>query len=235
MTLETAVEPAPPALRHAAYTSPRPDVSALIPANAARVLDVGCSNGALGRSLKAACPQREVWGIEFDAGFAAQARLRLDHVIQADLNCFDWAAGLGPARFDCIVFADVLEHLAWPADCLAQALRHLAANGHVVVSLPNVRHVSVLKSIFFDGSFPRRDRGIFDRTHLRWFTIKDAHALLHDCGLAVVDTSYSLRWGDRGGGRMNRALNRSPQRLRQWGLLRELLTYQMCLRAAVRR
>ena len=100
-----------------------------------------------------------------------------------------------------------------------------------MISLPNIRHVSVLQAIFLGGRFPQRDRGIFDRTHLRWFTIADAHSLLGDNGLRVSSMSVVLRWGDRGGGRMNRLLNRLPAAVQRWAPVRELLTYQMCLRA----
>ena len=96
--------------RESAYTTPRADVSALVPREAMRILDVGCSNGALGASLRAEVAGRRVVGIELDAGFARQAALLLDRVEQADLDAFDWSVGLGDERFDCIVFADVLEH-----------------------------------------------------------------------------------------------------------------------------
>ena len=112
-----------------------------------------------------------------------------------------------------------------------QARQHLRAGGCVVVSLPNIRHLSALRAIFLGGRFPQRDRGIFDRTHMRWFTITDAHALLADCGLKVSARDFALRWGDRGGGRINRLLNHLPKAAQQWTPVREFLTYQMCLRA----
>ena len=232
MTPVTTDPAATPVLnRDSAYTTPRPDIFELVPAVARDVLDVGCSNGALGRSLKAAAPGRRVSGIEYDADFVRQAAASLDQVTQADLNRFDWDAAFGEQRFDCIIFADVLEHLVDPAACLRQALRHLQPQGCVVLSLPNVRHLSVLMSVFVGGRFPQRDRGIFDRTHLRWFTIADAHALLADAGLRVDTGSQAQRWGDRGGGRMNRLLNRLPAAVQKFGPVREFLTYQVSLRA----
>lgn len=217
-----------------AYTTPRPDISAMVPSSAARILDVGCSNGALGRSLKQATQGREVSGIELDPNFATEARNYLEFVINADLNSMNWEEQLAGRTFDCIIFADVLEHLPDPFKCLSNARKHLAVGGCVIVSLPNIRHVSALASIFVSGVFPRRDRGIFDRTHLRWFTLTDARALLHETGFAVRDAGFALRWGDRGGGRVNRMLNRLPPRLRNWMPIREFFCYQMCLRAEVR-
>ena len=159
-----------PAQRDAAYTTQRLDIFQLVPSSARQILDVGCSNGALGRSLKAAQLDREVHGIEFDGGFAQEAAKHLDHVVKADLNLLDWQEAFAGHSFDCIIFADVLEHLVEPHRCLMQALRHLNPSGSIVVSLPNIRHISAMRTIFLKGRFPRLDRGIFDRTHLRWFT-----------------------------------------------------------------
>lgn len=219
--------------RNSAYTTSRTDIVELIPSAARQVLDVGCSNGSLGRFLKALEPKRSVCGIESEDGFAKEAAVHLDHVIKADLNLLEWDDAFKGRHFDCIVFADVLEHLVDPHRCLTQARMHLSPGGCVVVSLPNIRHLSALRAIFLSGRFPRRDRGIFDRTHLRWFTIADAYALLADNGFRVSAASQALRWGDRGGGRVNRVVNRLPPFLRQWAPIREFLTYQICLRAEV--
>ncbi|MDE2399300.1 MAG: class I SAM-dependent methyltransferase [Burkholderiales bacterium] len=217
--------------RTAAYTTVRSDVTDMVPGAAMSVLDVGCSNGALGASLRGEKAGRQVWGIEFDAEFARQASERLDHVLHANLEQFDWESGLGTQRFDCVVFADVLEHLSDPPRHVRGAAARLNPGGCVVVSLPNIRHVSALASIYGRGHFPRRERGLFDGTHLRWFTLADARSMLREAGLEVEAESYAMRAGDRGGGRLNRLLNRLPQAAKGAAPLREFLTYQFCLRA----
>lgn len=219
--------------RNFAYTTIRSDVADIVPLSAKNILDVGCSNGSLGRHLIALKPERSVDGIEFDIHFAAEASSYLNHVINADLNLLNWDEALTDRSYDCIVFSDVLEHLIDPHRCLMQARNHLVDGGCIVVSLPNIRHISAFMAIYLAGRFPRRDRGIFDRTHLRWFTITDAYKLLEDCGFKVSAVNSTLRWGDNGGGRMNRVLNRLPQFLKLWTPIREFLTYQLCLRAEV--
>jgi len=220
--------------REAAYTTLRPDIFALVPPTARSVLDVGCSNGALGASLRRALPGRKVWGVEIDPQFAALAQQQLDAVLCADVSRMDWAQAFPGQQFDCIVLADVLEHLPNPAATLADMRARLQPGGCLVLSLPNIRHLSALCAIYFGGHFPQRDRGIFDRTHLRWFTLADAHALLASQQLEVRQASYALRLGDQGGGRLNRWLNRLPPALKQLAPLRELLTYQFCLQAVPR-
>ncbi|MCW5640831.1 MAG: class I SAM-dependent methyltransferase [Rhodoferax sp.] len=220
--------------RQQSYTSVRSDIVHLVPSSARQILDVGCSNGALGHYLKSVAADRSVCGIEFDPAFAHTAAQCLDQVIHADVNLMHWPSALPGQSFDCIIFADVLEHLLQPREVLASALRHLAPGGSLIISLPNVRHVSAFWSIFVQGRFPSRDRGIFDRTHLRWFTFADAQAMLHDLGLQTRDEVFSLRWRDQGGGLLNRALNRMPPRMQRLAPIRELLTYQMSFRAESR-
>jgi SAM-dependent methyltransferase len=211
----------------AAYTTPRPDVAVMVPQHAMRVLDVGCSNGAMGQYLKQLKPGRVVHGLERDAALATSAATRLDWTQCVDLETFDWQT-LAEESYDCVVFADVLEHLANPLRHLRAACDIVGRGGHVVVSLPNIRHVSALVSIFGKGRFPRNDRGLFDRTHLHWFTLKDGRQLLRDAGFELLREEVSLRAGDKGGGVLNRGLNRLPRWLRHSNPLREFLTYQFC-------
>ena len=217
--------------REQAYTTPRPDVFAMVPPCARAILDVGCSNGALGVSLKHAAPERRVWGVELDPAFAEEANRKLDGVMCADVGALDWDALHPGQQFDCILFADVLEHLPDPAATLAAARRRLLPGGCMVISLPNIRHLSALRAIYLGGHFPRRERGIFDSTHLRWFTLADAHQMLQAQQLKVARASYALRLGDQGGGRINRLLNRLPPSVAALAPVREFLTYQFCLQA----
>ncbi|MBL0037720.1 MAG: methyltransferase domain-containing protein [Nitrosomonadales bacterium] len=66
--------------------------------------------------------------------------------------------------FDCMIFADILEHLIDPWQALRQAVEHLKPGGTAIISVPNIRHISSLNSIFLQGTFPRIGRGMFDRT-----------------------------------------------------------------------
>ena len=215
----------------AAYTTGRPDIVDAVPATAVRILDVGCSNGAVGAALKAAVSKRTVIGIDADDSLLAEARVSLDDVIKADLNDFCYRKVFAPDAFDCLIFADVLEHLVDPWEHLRDAMHCLGNGGSVIVSLPNIRHITAIASIFFEGTFPRRDRGIFDRTHLHWFTIRDGRILVEQAGLRVEGIDYSLRARDQGGGLVNKLAIRGLGPVRHLFPVREFLTYQYCIRA----
>jgi 2-polyprenyl-3-methyl-5-hydroxy-6-metoxy-1,4-benzoquinol methylase len=184
--------------RVAAYESPRPEVQELVPRSARRVLDLGCSSGALGAALKAR-QGAEVVGVELDPPYAAAAAERLDRLIEADVEELagrqDLEVELG--RFDCLVAADVLEHLRDPWRALRKYAALLEPGAAAVVSLPNVRFWTTLWWVGVRASWPRHSHGVFDRDHLRWFTLADAHALLGQAGLEAVDVRPRYRWGDR--------------------------------------
>ena len=163
-----------------AYEGARPEVVALVPPGARRILDLGCASGALGAALKArqGCT---VTGIESDPDYARDAEERLDRVVCADLNSFDEDLG----RFDCVIAADVLEHLVDPWAVMARWSACLEPGCRAVISLPNARHWEVFRELGLRGTFPRRAAGIFDATHLRWFTLADIYGLCTEAGLAL--------------------------------------------------
>jgi methionine biosynthesis protein MetW len=163
-----------------AYENPRPEVAALVTVAARRILDLGCASGALGAALKARQPV-EVVGIEVDPAYARDAEARLDRVICADLD--DFHGDLG--AFDCIVAADVLEHLVDPWAVLRRWARALEPGCRAVVSLPNARHWEVFRELGLRGTFPRRPAGVFDATHLRWFTLADVYGLCSAADLSL--------------------------------------------------
>lgn len=148
---------------------------------AGRVLDVGCSSGYLGEALR----QRGhcVVGVEPDPISAEQARTRLDRVVVGTIEDF-LTHSAGSERFDAMIFGDVLEHTADPAAVLRRCRGHLTERGIIVASVPNVAHVGV-RAMLLAGRWDYDERGILDRTHLRFFTKASLVDLLEDAGYAV--------------------------------------------------
>jgi len=181
------------------YYQPRPDVAALVPRESRVVLDVGCGAGLLGAQLKADNPERVVYGIEPESEAAARARTALDGVLESTAEApwpDDWR------RPDCLVFADVLEHMTDPWSTLRNLCARLPSGADVVLSVPNAAHYSVVGPLVLYGRWEYRDQGILDRTHLRFFTRKTAFELVSGAGLHVKRVERRLGWpaGTLGGG-----------------------------------
>jgi 2-polyprenyl-3-methyl-5-hydroxy-6-metoxy-1,4-benzoquinol methylase len=163
------------------YEGDRPDLRALVPPTARRVLDVGCGAGSVGAALKR---DLGAWvaGIELFPQAVEIARSRLDELIVADL---DTVTDL-PADLDVAIFGDVLEHLRDPARLLRVTAEHLAADGLVVASVPNVKHWSVLVPLLVHDRFAYGDSGLLDRTHVHLFTLEELERSLAEAGLEPV-------------------------------------------------
>lgn len=150
------------------------------------VLDVGCASGF----LRAFLPESNfhIIGIERDPDLLAQARNNYNEVYAADLNA---PLDLEIPTPNAIVLADVLEHLPDPEIVLTNLLRRYAKPGTpILISLPNVAHLYVRLSLLL-GQFNYSDRGILDRTHLRFFTLRTAQQLMENCDLRLQSTQVT--------------------------------------------
>lgn len=156
-----------------AYTGPRPDILQLMPPSPKRVLDVGCSDGTLGASIKQHWPGATVVGMELSEQMGAVAAERLDQVLIGDIEASNALAGVDGQKFDVVIFADILEHLRDPWDMLRRIRPYLTPDCVVISSIPNIRHIDTIYHLVVKGEWPYRERGIHDRTHMRFFTKKN--------------------------------------------------------------
>ncbi|RMH46883.1 MAG: class I SAM-dependent methyltransferase [Gammaproteobacteria bacterium] len=205
---------------NSAYVGCRPDIQALMPERFCRVLDLGCSDGSLGRSIKENHPGAEIVGIEIDELMAAVAECRLDRVLCADLESFTPTKYFSAGYFDVIILADVLEHLREPWTLLAQLKNILHEQGRLIVSVPNVRFYETIFQLVVRGDWPFRPRGIHDRTHLRFFTRKSLLAMLDECGYEKLELEKNFRIFEQ-----PRRLNRLGKLFR-WFPGNDLFVYQ---------
>jgi len=149
-----------------------------------RVLDVGCATGYLARALvDQGCV---VSGLEQDAAAAAEAAPHIANLVVADLETTDLVEAFGAAKFDVVLFGDVLEHLRDPLAVLRQARPLLAPGGSVIASIPNVAHGSVRLALL-RGRFDYQPLGLLDHTHLRFFTRRSIEAMFSDAGMVAVE------------------------------------------------
>ncbi|WP_298868601.1 glycosyltransferase [uncultured Gimesia sp.] len=163
------------------FEFPRPEVVALIPTSIRNVLDLGCGTGRLGESVK----QRQsanVTGVELD-GFAANLALkRLNRVVQQNIE--ELSNEFVENEFDCVVCADVIEHLKSPEQTLNKIAHWLTPEGTIVASIPNVRNQSVLAGLI-EGNWTYERAGLLDQTHYRFFTRREIEKLFFRAGFQI--------------------------------------------------
>jgi 2-polyprenyl-3-methyl-5-hydroxy-6-metoxy-1,4-benzoquinol methylase len=196
------------------YASDRTDFLDWVGGNYERVLDVGCgagSNAAWYRRHGA----REIVGVEIDPASAAQATAVLDHVICQPIET---AVDMLEGSFDLIVCADVLEHLVDPWSVIQGLSRVATTDTVLAVSMPNIRFLPAILQIALGRGFVYEDHGIFDSTHLRFFTRRDAQLMLRRGGW-VSERSGTPQFRRMG------AVRRIAQRL-TWGRTDDWLSGQ---------
>jgi len=159
----------------------RPDVLELIPETAKRILEIGCGSGMLGASIKQRQPAY-VAGVEYDPIAAGRASKRLDEVFVGDIEAGE--VSFEENSFDCIICADVLEHLRDPASVLKLLRGWLKPEGCMVTSLPNVRNHTVIQSLLA-GNWTYESAGLLDSDHVRFFTRREIEKLLFQTGFTV--------------------------------------------------
>ncbi|HZP34064.1 MAG TPA: class I SAM-dependent methyltransferase [Candidatus Acidoferrales bacterium] len=148
-----------------------------------RILDVGCASGYLGKVLRE--NGHYVIGIDADRGAATSARAYYDVFHLTDIETFDF-----PYRheFDYLLFADVLEHLRDPLAVLRRAIPTLVNSGKLIVSVPNIANWTVRLKLLF-GNFDPAERGILDKTHLHFFTLRSLKKMMREASCRVLDVT----------------------------------------------
>ncbi len=159
----------------------RPEILERIPLKAKKILDFGCGTGALGKAVKER--QNCIFnGVELDDAAAEQAQKVLDTVYVHNLN-MPRPKKYG-AKYDCMIFADILEHVINPGGMLKHEIENLTQDGIVIASIPNVAHASIIKDLTFK-LWRYSSAGILDITHIRFFTKMSMCQMFAGCGLKI--------------------------------------------------
>jgi 2-polyprenyl-3-methyl-5-hydroxy-6-metoxy-1,4-benzoquinol methylase len=161
----------------------RPEIFNLVPTDTKLLLDLGCGFGALGAEVSSKYGAR-CYGIESNPEAESLLSKNLFKHWIGDVEDFDF--NTIDIKFDCIVLADVLEHLVEPWLLLGRVQELLTKDGIVIVSIPNIRNLNVLASLIFKGRWEYRDSGILDRTHLRFFTNYEMKSMFIKSGFEIL-------------------------------------------------
>lgn len=162
-----------------------PDLLRMIPSHMMNVIEIGCSSGALAREFKRINPACRYFGIDIEPEYVELAKTYCDDTAVGNIETVGESFYKQHADKDCWVFADCLEHLRDPWKVLGEIRRVIPSHGVVVASIPNAQHWSVFAKLSM-GDFRYADNGIFDRTHLRWFTRVTINEMFNQSGLSIV-------------------------------------------------
>jgi 2-polyprenyl-3-methyl-5-hydroxy-6-metoxy-1,4-benzoquinol methylase len=164
-----------------------------IPKNCKRILEIGCADGALGEYILQNKICEEFVGLELLNDKANIASTKLSQVIRGDAEAIDLKLHT-VGEFDCIIYADSLEHMKNPLNVLSHHLTRLKKDGCVIASIPNVRNLLLIEQLI-QGRWIYTDWGLLDRTHFHLFTFKDLQILFNQAGLRVDKVECSRRPG----------------------------------------
>ena len=156
-----------------------------------KVLELGCSTGYLGKVMKKDL-YCKVIGVEINSKMAKRAATFLDKVIDGDIEDEKVLLQIkkeGP--YDVVFASAILEHLVYPKKILKKLTPLLKKSGYFVITLPNIAHYTARFSILA-GNFNYQDAGLFDKTHLHFYTLSTARELLTAVGLKITQEDYEF-------------------------------------------
>ncbi len=166
----------------------RQDLLALLPKNfvAASILEVGCADGA---NLRYFCrelgiPETQAVGVDICAPFVDQvSSFRFYHTSAENF------LASSDEKFDLVLLSDVLEHIYNPWTLLKTLGKNLSPKSQLLISVPNFQNIRYLIAMS-TGDFYYASTGLFDQTHIRFFTRKSITRMLSDLGFSVVSMGY---------------------------------------------
>jgi methionine biosynthesis protein MetW len=158
-------------------------------ASGQQVLEVDCGPGVLSAKMR----DRGAGVCATDLSGVAVERARAKGIpcTQVDVDTQDLPFSDG--QFDVVVSNSAIEHRFFPERHFDECIRVLKPGGRFVVCLPNIAHL-LCRWWILTGRFPYLANSPTDRMHLRFFTVREAAALLRERGITVtaVDGSPSL-------------------------------------------
>ena len=166
------------------HSQHNPELLQLIPIHSNKIIEIGCSSGALAREFKLLQPNCNYLGVEIDETYAHLASQYCDMCIAQDVELATDSFWNNQTERDCWIFGDTLEHLRDPWRIIKNIRQIIPLTGCIVACIPNAQHWSLQAKLCI-GDFRYQTDGLLDKTHLRWFTRQTIIELFEDAGFSI--------------------------------------------------
>lgn len=150
-----------------------------------RIIEVGVAEGILGKLDQNR--HYQLIGIEINEDWASQAKPYYNQIIVGDIQTLDYILFMDT---DCVILADILEHLPDPQSTLRKISDSIPFGSSIILSVPNVANIWMRLNLLL-GKFNYTERGILDKTHLRFFTRSTFIRMINEANLNLVDLKYT--------------------------------------------
>ena len=157
------------------------DVLKLIIKPGSIILDAGCGGGVLAKILSSI--GHTVDGVTISTDELNMAKPFVRNVYLHNLET-GLPLELQSNQYDCVICSHVLEHIVYPEQLLSDIEKVLKPGGLLIVALPNIMHYKSRMKLLA-GNFDYQDAGIWDYTHVKWYSFKTAKQLLLNAGYTI--------------------------------------------------
>jgi len=164
------------------------------------VLDIGCGCGTNAKFLKNN-------GNIIDGITLSQAEKEVAQEFMRNVFLFNLENGLPiiEHKYDFILCSHVIEHIAYPQNLFRDIKNVMNDDSVLIIAVPNImQYKNRIKLLL--GIFPEQDSGIWDYTHLRWYTIEKMRNLLKENNLKIKQEVFD---GNVPFGRLSKFLPKS--------------------------
>jgi len=154
------------------------------------VLEIGCNAGYFSEKIKR-LTKSKITGVDIDYRLEDNAKQKLDHLIIGDIEDPNVQKNVGRnAPFDFIILLHVIEHLKDPWSLISNLNIYLKDNGKLICATPNIANWNSRALLFFKGRWRYEEKGVMDRTHLRFFTKDTIIELVKKSGMNLDELIY---------------------------------------------
>jgi len=165
----------------------------MLPSIKGRFLEIGCGSGATLEYIKSKGASY-VAGVDMNSeAINLASRKNMDFILFANAERDELP--FVNKEFDCIILADVLEHLYDPWKLLEKITQYLKDEGCILLSIPNIKYYGILNRLIFHDEWTYSKSGILDSTHIRFFTLKEIKKLLNFANLKISECKWNISSG----------------------------------------